>query len=1037
VTATEDHRANGGARRQVTVLFCDLVGSTGMAERVDPEVLHEILLAYHRSAAETIDRFGGSIGKFMGDGMLAYFGHPRAHEDDPRRAVLAGLELVDEVARIGREVAARYGLELAARVGVHTGLVVVAELGAGARREHDIVGASANVAYRIQGEADPHTVLISGATHELVRGYFIVSPVGARTLRGVSRGVELYRVLRPSGAESRLEAVRRRTPLVGREAERATLVEAWERARAGSAQTVLVQGEPGIGKSRLVEHLEQHVADDGGLCVRLQCSPYHTNTLLFPVARLLRQQARSQDEDEDDDEDGPWSRLRRFVEAVGPVPDHDLCLLATFADIPVPPHVQSPVLTAERRREELIRTLMAWLQRAVTVAPVLLVVEDLHWADPTSLDVLTRLAQRAAGGPLLMVFTARPAHEYTDPVPTLRLEPLPVADRERMVALLTCDAPVSPAVAARIVERSDGVPLYIEELARMLATMDDADVGPGPLPTLDIPATLHDLLAARLDQLPAQRHLAQLAATVGLGAPLPLLAALLSTDEASVTAALRPLVDAGLLHIEGGTCWFRHALLRDAAYQSQLRSDRRELHRRVAAALIDHFPEMCEIQPELLAEHFFESEQPVRAAEAWHRAGQRMAYHGAHTEATGYYRQALAALASAGTDEETVQLELSIQDSLGLSLLALNGYTSPQAEQAYARALELTARVEQTPAATTLFGLWAYWVVRGDHGKAMTLARESLAAARASGRRADILHSSCLLGYSEFYVGNFVAASELLAIGSGYDLGAEEIPLPHHPAVASLVNLAPTLWILGRQREARDALASGLELAEGLGPPWGPFTRAYAFTFAAWFHELAGDAQAAVRYATRAVEVSGEHGFPTWLGAGTLHLGIAQAMAGAPLESTFIIESALHMWRAAGAELFVTYYLYGLALARRDGGDHQGACRAIEEAVACAENRSERFVEAELHRVRGELLLDADERSDEGVAELWRAVDLSRQQGAATFELRALTSLHRARHPRTDKAGTAALLEARLSSFPVEGTLEVDQARAALAVQPA
>lgn len=1020
-------------RRQVTVLFCDLVGSTEIAERLDPEMLHEILLAYHRSAAGIVERYDGCIGKFMGDGLLAQFGYPRAHEDDPRRAILAGLELLQEVARLGREAATPHRLDLAARVGIHTGLVIVAELGAGDRRdEHDIVGANANLAYRIQCEADPGSLLISGASHQLVSGYFIVSELGPRTLRGITHPVDLYRVVGPSGAESRLEAVRRRTALVGRDKECAALLEAWERTEAGEARTILVEGGPGIGKSRLVEHLSQHVADDRGLSVKLQCSPYHTNTLLFPLARVLRQQARP-----DGDVEATWQRLRRFVEAVGPAQDSDLYLFASLADIPLPPDVEVPVLTAERRREHLIRALMEWVDQVSSRAPLLLVVEDLQWADPTTIEVLERLANRAAGRSLLMVFTSRPGHQYKADVETLRLEPLGREDREKLVAMLTAEAPVAPAVGKRIAERSDGIPLYIEELARMLAGMDEAELDRGCVPTHHIPASLHDLLTARLDQFPLQKHLAQVAATVGPGAPLSLLAVLLSADEQHVAESMRPLVEAGVLKVDGGTCSFRHALLRDAAYQSQLRSNRRELHRRVAAALMGHFPDLCEVQPELLAEHCFESEQYVEAARAWYRAGQRMAYQGAHTEATAYYRNALAALGSVPQDEEIAQLELAFQDSLGLSLLALHGYTSPQAEQAYARALELTSLVKRSPAATTQFGLWAYWVVRGDHAKAMTLARESLAAARASGSRAEVVHSSCLLGYSEFYVGNFKAASELLSVGRTYDLDPREIPLPHHPAVASLVNLAPTLWILGRPGEARQALTNGVDMADELGAPWGPFTRAYSSTFAAWFYELAGEPEIAVTHATRAVEISGEYGFPTWLGAGSLHLGIAQAMAGAPVQSLSIIDSALEMWRAAGAELFVTYYLYGLTLARGAAGDLEGARRAVDQALACAEERGEQFYAAELHRLRGELLLEGPDGTQAGVAALWRAVEVARRQGAATFEVRALTSLLNARQA-AGKAETAACLDALLASFPVDEHMpEVQAARSALKAQAA
>lgn len=1026
----------GGSRRQVTVLFCDLVGSTEMAEHLDPEVVREILLAYQRGVARVVDRYDGYIGKFMGDGVLVYFGYPRAHEDDPRRAVLAGLDLIDEVAGLGRAVSAAHGVEVAVRVGIHTGLVVIAEMGAGERRQqHDVVGASTNLAYRIQAEAEPNTVFVSAATYDLVRGYFIVSPVGARRLRGISHPVEIYQVLRASGAESRLEAVRRRTPLVGRQAECTALREAWSRVCAGGAEAILVEGEPGIGKSRLVETLTEEVRRCQGVLVTLQCSPYHVNTQLFPVARLLRRLVQP-----DDDVAASWSRLRAVVEAAAPASTDDLCLLASFADIALPDGFEVPELTAERRREQLIGALLAWVDRTSASAPALLVVEDLHWADPSTLEVLERLATRLVTRRLLLVFTSRPGHGYRSEITTLRLEPLDRDAREELVSLLSGDETIVPSLRTLIVERSDGVPLYIEELSRMLAGVEEGgEIPRGTLPTLAIPMSLHDLLTARLDQFPDQKHLAQVAATAGPGALLALLAVLVSKDEKETAAALEPLVAGGILQIDGTTCSFRHALLRDAAYQSQLRSSRRDLHRRIAAALCDHFPTIADTQPELLAEHYLEGGDCLRAAECWYRAGQRMAYQGAHTEASAHYRRALAALTALPADEEAAHLELALEESLGVSVIALEGYTSPTAEQAYARAMELAARVERRPDAATHWGLWAYCVVRGDHPRATALARESLAAAHASGRRAEVLHASSLLGYSESYVGHFQAARELLEAGAEYDFAPEEIEIPHHPAVASLVNLAPTLWILGRPDDGRRALARALELAETLGRPWGPFTRAFAHTYGAWFSELAADPAAAANHATRAVEIAGEHGFPTWLGAGTVHLGIAQGMSGAPAQSVYMIESAIDMWRAAGAELFVTYFLFGLADARRRAGDARGARRVVDEALACVEERDERFYEAELLRLRGELRVEGSPSgAEQDVSDLWRAIEVARRQEAATFELRAVTSLHRAARQAPDGGETSALLEATLSGFPTgESMPEVDDALAALAAVPA
>lgn len=1018
-------------------MFCDLVGSTEIAERFDPEIVREILLAYQGCCARVVRRFDGWVGKYLGDGLLVFFGYPRAHEDDARRAVLAGLEMVDEVAALGRTDERVHGVDLALRVGVHTGLVVAAEQGSDRPDQHELFGATTNLASRIQTAADPNSVLISRSTFDLVRGYFEVVELGPTELRGAIRPVELFRVVRPTPAETRLDAVQVRADLVDREAERAWLVEAWERARAGGAAAVLVEGEPGIGKSHLVESLKDHARDCEAQQLTLQCSPYHRNTLLHAVARFLRRQVQP-----DEDVEGTWKRLGSLVAGAAPAPVDDLCLLAGLADITLPPEVPPPEMTPERRREALFDALTAWVARTAAAAPLLVLLEDLHWADPSTLELFHRLVTGGGADRVLVVLTSRPGHGFTAPVETLRLEPLDPQHRHALVDQVSGERVLPPALRAVVAERSDGIPLYIEELTRMLLTLDDSGTSlPEADPFLDIPATLHDLLMARLDQFPAEKQLAHVVATAGPSASLDLVARLLEQTEDAIRASLRPLLRAGILGLDrtGTTCVFRHVLLRDAAYQSQLRSSRRELHAQIADLLREDFREIGDTQPELLAGHLFEGGRPLSAAEEWYRAGQRMAAQGAHTEATALYHKALAAVEAHREGARGTELELALQGSLGCSLLALQGYTSPEVEHAYTRAVELASAVERQPGMATRFGLWAYWVVRGDQDTASLLARQALEVAEASGREPDIVQASCMLGYNEFYAGRFEPARRLLEIGATWRFSPDEIELPHDPGVASLAMLAPTMWILGQPHEARRIMAEALERADALGFPWGAFTRAYAQTYAAWFSVLAGDPTAAVTHASRAVAVATEYQFPTWFAAGSLHLAIGRALAGSAPDMVPVIGDGVEMWRGAGAGLFLTYYRYGQAVACRLAGYTEGARDAVDQGLAEADAGREQFQKAELLRLRGELDLDlTPERIDEATADLVAAADVARAQGAWAFELRALTSLHRVRARQGRAGDTAAQLATVLASFAdAESVPEVADARVALDEAPA
>lgn len=1015
-----------GSRRHVTVMFCDLVGSTSLSELLDPEVLRDVLLQFQDVCAGAVGRFDGYVARYVGDGVLVYFGYPRAHEDDARRATCAGLAIVEAVGKATFDTGDGGPVSLQVRVGIHTGVAVIAEMGSGERRElHDIVGDTPNIASRVHSAARPQSVVVSRATYDLVRGYFDVVELGPQPLRGLAGAVELFEVLDNSGAETRLEAVPERTPMIDREQEAATLLAAWSDALAGKASSFVIEGEAGIGKSRLVELVRDEVVRQGGATVTISCSPLHTNTVLNPVVRMLSRVAGL-------DEDGcssPWARLVERLSAFGPVSDDDAALVADLLSIEVPAFVPRRELTAEHRREQTFQAFVRIVDRMASASPHLLVAEDVHWADPSTLELLGRLASRAGTSRTLLLLTTRPGGP---PLPgaspsRLCLEPLDADHTDQMVRELLHED-IDDSVRRLIVERSDGIPLFVEELSRTLKT--SAGDGPAVLTTgaVDIPPSLHDLLAARLDTLPRRKTLAQAVATIGHPASPPLVGGVLGLDPGSARAGLDELVRADILVVweQAGirSYSFSHALLRDAAYNSQLRPQRRLLHARIADVMEGEWPQVAQRQPEVLAHHLACAGQGLRSAEYWNAAGLVAAEMAAHTEAVGHFGNALAVLDGV-SDHRAPALRHAVQGALACSLLALRGYTSREVEEAYRLALALGREAGAgRPETTITWGLWAYYTVRGEHGVALDLALRASEAAGSETSSSDSLVVAAILGYQRFYLGDFVAARPLLELAASYHAGANP-GYPNDPGVAALANLGPTLLILGELREADETMAEAVARADELSGPSGLFTKAYVHAFAAWYFELACEPKRAKEHATRAVEISVEHGFATWLGAGGLHLAIAEANIGEAERAIPSIEWGITAWAEAGAELFRPYYLFWLADARRQVSDHDGALAAVEEALAVATGHDERFFEAELRRLHGELTGD--------LGRLWEAVEVARRQQAKTFELRAATSLHRLAVERRRAQETEGVLRAVLEWFPGDvDAPDLRRARAAL-----
>jgi len=1015
-----------GLRRPLTLMFCDLVGSARITESLDPERVREVLIAYQEACATVVKRFEGHIARYMGDGVLVYFGHPLAHEDDPRRAALAGLEIVAAVEQLSVSVDESYGVRLAVRVGIHTGLVVIADMGGGEWREtDDIVGEIPSMASRIQSLAEPNSVLVSAATNDLLAGSVEVESLGEREVRGFSRPVELYRAIAATGRESGLD-VRpwRTTRLVGRFREQEALAALWAQVTAGTGKAVVIEGEAGIGKSRLVEHFRDQVEAEGGDVVTLQCSPYRTNTVLSPVLRRIEQDAgfaRGQPELRH------WDDLARVLGGGAAVPDDEVAVLAHALAVPLPPGVEPVEVTIEQRRERTFAAVLAWLARRALVAPTLVVVEDVHWADPTTVELLGRVVASSSTRQMTMV-TSRPENRpgLGTAVPTIRLSALGPEERRQMVDDLVVGENVDSDLAAVIVERSDGVPLFIEELTHVMLTAGTAgrsESGPELIEAFAIPPTVHDLLTARLQQFPAQLGLAQAVATVGGLCPRSLVEALVDCPPAEVGVGLGTLVTARILtkgpEDVDPTYRFRHILLRDAAYQSQLLSRRRQLHGQIAATLEERFPGVAYSEPEVLAHHYERAEEPLRAAQCWYQAATASTALAAHTEAVEHHRRSLAALAAGGSDDSTAHLELEVQVGLGANLVAARGYTSPEAEAAYSEALALSQRVEGGDVLLSArWGMWAYYDVRADHVPARTLADQCLEVAKTTGRRSDVLVSAMVGGYQHMVVGEFDPACPLLQQAASFGAADSPPSLPVDLTAASLSSLASVFWILGYPGQARQAAGEAIRRSDLLGSGVGPFTRAYVHTFLAWYHQMAGQPDLAADRAMQALAIATEYGFPIWLSTSAMHLAIARVGSSSSADSVPTLAGALLTWRQIGAESFRSYFLGGLAAAQRAIGDLDAARSAVDEGLAHATDHGEHFYEAELHRMKGELVLAADpDATEEAAAAFLDAVTTAHRQGARSFELRAATALHLVQLGRGPSPDTAAGLGAIVASF--------------------
>ncbi|MBI3799862.1 MAG: AAA family ATPase [Deltaproteobacteria bacterium] len=954
---TLDPRRDVGERRQLTVMFCDLVGSTALSERMDPEEWRTVVQEYQRVCAEVIHRFEGHIAQYLGDGLLIYFGYPAAHEDDAQRAARAGLEIVTVVGARLRPSPSTGHVPLQVRIGIHTGLVVVGDIGEGGRHGQLALGDTPNIAARLQGLAEPNTVVISAATHRLIAGYLDCQDLGLHTLKGISTPMPVYLVVGESG-RSRLEVAITTglTPLVGREEEVSLLLRRWEQASAGDGQVVLLNGEAGIGKSRLVQVLKEHIAREEHARVECRCSPYYQNSALYPMIDHLQRLLQFTRED------APEEKLRKLEVEVqrgmSSQPDI-LALFAALLSIPLPDHYPPLNLTPQRQKQKTLEALQEWLLKEAEQRPVLLIVEDLHWVDPSTLEFLGLLIDHTPTARLLILLTFRP--DFHPPwamlshLTLLSLSRLGHRQVETMVERVTGGKALPTEVTQQIRIKTDGVPLFVEELTKMvlesglLREVDGAYALTGPLPLLAIPATLQDSMMARLDRLAAVKEVAQLGATLGREFSYELMRAVAPVDERSLQQALAKLVEAELLYQRGqppqAHYAFKHALIQDAAYQSLLKSKRQQYHQLIARVLEEKFVETKETQPELLAHHYTEAGLSEQAIPYWQKAGQRATQQSAHVEVISHLTKGLELLAALPNTPERAQQELLLQTALNPALMATKGWAAPEVGQAYARARELCQQVGETPQLfPVLYGLCGFYTTRAELLTARKLGEQLLTLAWNTQDPALLMEAHFALGQSLFWFGEFALAREHVEQGiTLYN------PLLHRShaflygqdsGISCLLLAALTLWHLGYPAQALKRSDNALTLAQELSYS---YSLAGAPVLAAMLHQFRREGQAAQERAEAAIALSSEQGFPLLLARGTILRGWALAEQGQGEEGIVQMRQGLAALWTTGAEVFRLHFLTLLAEAYGKAGQAEEGLTLLAEALAAVGKSGERF----------------------------------------------------------------------------------------------
>jgi class 3 adenylate cyclase/tetratricopeptide (TPR) repeat protein len=1014
-----------GERRHLTVLFCDLVNSTEIAAQLDPEEWRDILARYHRVAAEAVARFEGYIAQYLGDGVLAWFGYPAAHENDAERAVRTGLVIIEGVATLNTSLDVKGLPALGVRVGIHAGPVVV---GDSDNKSANVFGDTPNVAARVQAAAGRNTVVVSAAVHQLVSGLFVVEDRGAQTLKGIAHPLQLYRVIQPSPArrQTHRAVTATQAPFVGRDDEMRLLLSRWERAREGEGQLALVVGEPGIGKSRLVEEFRARIRDEPHLWIECAGEQFSANTPFHAVIQIL-DQGLGWSGDESKEE--RVVQLERALELAGLKVGEAAPLIAEMLNLPSPETYPPLMFAPDQKRRRLLANLATWVFNAARLQPMVIVLEDLHWVDPSTLELMQTLVEQAATSPLLLLHTARP--EFRAPWPMrahhvqITLNRLSELHTREMIAGVATRTALAKEVIDAVVKRTDGVPLFAEELTRLMLE------GDGRRLAREIPVTLHDSLMARLDRLGPAKEVAQVGAVLGREFSYELLQAVSSMPEAELQAALTKLTDAELIYARGiapeAQYQFKHALIQDAAYEALLKSRRKELHRRAAETITQRFAAVAEAQPEVLARHFADAGDAEAAIAAWKKAGDSADARRAFKEAEEAYRQALTLLITLPESAQRDARELTLQDALARVLMLTKGYAASQTLEAVERARSLAEKSGSLADRTRqLAATCVAHEVAGDTLGSNALADQVLDLARQEGSPTSFAYAYHHLFLSRFQSGLLVEAEQHYARWSTLCEAPVYREFRGAPdVVRGYAGL--NAWILGSVDSARERASQMIALAQASNDP---YALAFAQLFESWLHYLLRDAPRAMAAADQALALSEDHAFSLCAAQSQGILGWAQAQLGKPDEGIALIRRTLSGFVETGSRVDMPDILARLAETQVLGGVIEEALGTIEDALQA--NPEELVFQPNILTRRGELGLKLGQ-GELAEADFRDAIALAQKMSAKSWELRAATSLARLLRD-TDRREEARTMLAEIYGWFTEGfdTADLKDAKALL-----
>jgi len=1001
--AIEPKARDAAERRQVTVVFSDLVGSTALSARMDPEDLREVISAYQKCVAETVGRFGGFVAKYMGDGVLVYFGYPQAHEDDAERAVRAGLELVHAV------TALKSSAPLQARVGIATGLVVVGDLiGSGEAQERGIVGETPNLAARLQGVAEPNTVVIAEGTRRLLGNLFELEDLGAKDLKGIARPVRAWAALRQASLGSRFEALHAGglTDLIGREEELELLLRRWSKAKTGEGQVVLLSGEPGIGKSRLTAALLERLTTEPHTRLRYFCSPLHTDSTLYP---LISQMERAAGFAHDDTAQAKLGKLDAVL-AQSFTPPQDAALFAEMLSLPNDGRYPSLELLPQQRRQRTLEALTAQMEALSQSNPVLMIFEDVHWIDPTSLEALGRAADRIRNLRVLLIVTYRP--EFDPPwiggpqVTALTINRLAQREIDAMIDRVVGNKLIPIGIRQHIIERTDGIPLFVEEMTKDVLEAVGEEAAERPVAatsslSVAVPASLHASLMARLDRLGSAKEIAQIGAVIGREFSHFLLAAVMRKAEGELETELERLITAGLLFRQGvlphATYLFKHALVQDAAYGTLLRSSRQQLHGQIASTLEEEFPEIVEVQPELLARHCTEAGLDEQAIKYWRTAGEKAVRRASNREAIGHFRRALALNEKQAPDVGRSLTELAILSQLGPALMSVHGWTAPEVGVAFERAEHLARELESSiDLAPPLAGLWLFHTARGQFSRADEITKELFDVAHTLHDSDVLLQARHCAWPIRWFRGALTDAKAHTDAGMGlYDEVRHArhrfLYLGHDPAVCALSIKSVLQWLLGHPtqgvRSERDAidLARRLQHVPSL---------AHALWFVCQAQVARSDAVAVVNTANELLTLSEEHGLPQTRAVALAYLGWAIGQTEDVSRGIRRLEEGLAMYNRLGVRSNLCLTICLLAETYFMAEQYEKGMEQANLAIATSSEIGDRWCLPRIHTIRARLL-QTFRQVDAAEASLQLAVDIAAAQSAKGAQLQAVNSLAR------------------------------------------